>query len=377
MPKPLYVSWAFENGSPMDWEELPGGTVSFSPCFDYERATGNRQLTHWHFKLFGEKGRQVRLRIPPKENVYGGRRVNAFPEPVGSQFSSDGVSWTPLVFHPSPDKGIEASLTLPSDETLFARIEPYAVPQLSSLLKSLEGRSEAKVEIIGETVEGRPLEMISLSRGPGRKSALLRARAHPWEAGGSWFVEGVVDRALSDPAILDELDIRILPMACKDGVVRGLTRFNVNGCDLNRGFGKGLSFSRDGALENLHLANWLESRKASGDLPSFAMDLHDDDYGRLHLNDSRDQGHMERMRLLESLMRECTFFTEGTERGAGSTFGAGLHELYGIDSVVYELNSNWLASANLVPGSKTWKEFGFQFAEALRRLFKAAYNKGA
>ena len=374
MSTPIYINWAFENGSPLDWEEGPAGTVVIQPLFDYERGSGNRQLTHWHFKLSGIKGQALRLRIPPKENIYGGRRVNAFPTPVGSQMSADGVNWTPVVFQIMPDKGIEANVTLPADDVFFARIEPYTTKHLSAFLDRLKGNPNVKVEIIGETVEGRPLEMITLSGGPGRKSALLRARAHPWEAGGNWFVEGIAECALSDPAILSQLDIHILPMPGKDGVVRGLTRFNVSGYDLNRGFAKGLSFSANGATENFHLVKWLECRKAEGLLPCFAMDLHDDECGNIHLNDGPDIAHLERMRVLEKLMRAGTFFTEGTEMGVCSTFGFGLHELFGIDSVVYELNSNWLEGAKAVPGSRLWRSFGGQFAEVLHKFFATVYN---
>ncbi len=375
MTKPVYINWAFENGSPMDWEENPEGTVVFQPLFDYERGSRNRQLTHWHFKLSGTKGQILRLRIPPKDNIYGGRNGNAFPVPVGAQMSGDGVNWTPMIFQTMPDKSIETTVTLPADEVFFARIEPYTTRHLAELLERIKDNPRVKIETIGETVEGRPLEMITLSAGPGRKSALIRGRAHPWEAGGNWFIDGIVEQALSDPAILAELDIHILPMTCKDGVVRGLTRFNVNGCDLNRGFAKGLTFSREGAIENFHLVQWLDARKTEEALPCFAMDLHDDDNGNLHFNAGADAAHLGRMHILEKLMREGTYFSEGIEKGSAPTFGYGLLELYGIDSIVYELNSNWLNATRGVPDSKVWRQFGSQFAEVLRKFFAEVYKR--
>ena len=375
MTKPVYINWAFENGSPMDWEENPEGTVAFQPLFDYERGSRNRQLTHWHFKLSGTKGQTLRLRIPPKGNIYGGRNDNAFPVPVGAQMSGDGVNWTPMIFQAMPDKSIETTVTLPADEVFFARIEPYTTRHLAELLERIKCDPCVKIEVIGETVEGRSLEMITLSAGPGRKSALIRGRAHPWEAGGNWFIDGIIEQALSDPAILAGMDIHILPMACKDGVVRGLTRFNVNGYDLNRGFADGLSFSKDEAAENFHLVRWLDDRKADGMLPCFAIDIHDDDNGKLHFNEGSDAAHLERMHTLEKLMREDSYFREGIEKGASTTFGYGLLELYGIDSIVYELNSNWLNATRCVPSSKVWRKFGSQFAEVLRKFFAVIYNR--
>ncbi|MEI6423610.1 MAG: hypothetical protein WCP55_15435, partial [Lentisphaerota bacterium] len=78
---------------------------------------------------------------------------------------------------------------------------------------------------------------------------------------------------------------------------------------------------------------------------------------------------------LEKLMREGTYFREGIEKGTMPTFGYGLLELYGIDSIVYELNSNWLNAVKSVPDSKIWRQFGSQFAEILRKFFAEVYNK--
>ena len=373
MPSPLYINTSFENGSPMNWEERDDGTLVFEPLFDYERGFRNRQLTHWHFSLRGTKGQTVRLRIPPKENIYGGKRVNAFAPRIGNQMSADGVSWTPVVFEQGEDRSIEATVTLPADEVVIARIEPYTTKHLAGFLARLGEHPLAKIKIIGRTVEGRPLEMITLSSGRAKRSALIRARAHPWEAGGNWFIEGLAARALSDPAVLDAMDLCILPMAAKDGVVRGQTRFNANGFDLNRGFVKDYVFNEHNAPENLALMKWLERRQRERALPFFAMDLHDDDWGKLHVGDmDKDKGYAKRMTVLDELMREHSYYTEGLAAGAGAaTFGAGLRDIFSIDSVVYELNSNWLAGARAVPDSKIWKTFGAQFADVLARYAEA------
>jgi hypothetical protein len=75
------------------------------------------------------------------------------------------------------------------------------------------------------------------------------------------------------------------------------------------------------------------------------------------------------------MMREGTYFKEGIEKGSASTFGYGLLELYGIDSIVYELNSNWLNATRGVPDSEVWRKFGSQFAEVLRKFFAEVYKQ--
>ena len=365
---PLYINTAFENGSPLDWEVLEDGTLEFRPLFDYEHGPQmNRQLTHWHFRLHGLAGQTLRLRIPPRQNIYNGRLGSAFVDRIGNQMSADGKHWTPFFFTRAADLGLEATITLPAAATYIARIEPYTTVHLGELLSRLSGWPEATVESLGSTVEGRDLELITLSSGFGRPTIFFRGRSHPWEAGGNWFLDGLIDRALAAPAVLAACDLAILPMAAKDGVVRGQTRFNVNGYDLNRGFTPDYDFGPDNAPENYALVEWLKRRQALGRLPLLAIDLHDDDYGNLHVGPTGvDEAYDGRMALLDRLMREHTYYTEGTSRGVGnSTIGEGLRAMFGFDSVVYELNSNWLAGADCVPGSATWKTFGAQFADML------------
>lgn len=366
MSKPLYVNTAFENGSPLDWEVTSEGVLELWPQFDYEHGPqGNRQLTHWHFRLHGEAGQTLRLRMPPRENIYGGRRGPAFVARTGNSLSADGVHWQPFSWELDEDKGLAAEIVLAADVVHIARIEPYTTRHLAAWLERLQADTRTKVEIIGQTVEGRDLELVTLSAGLDRPAILFRGRAHPWEAGGSWFLEGVAAEALRAPDVLAACDLVFLPMAGKDGVVRGQTRFNLNGIDLNRGFVPGYDFSA--APENQALVGWLLARQAAGRLPLLALDLHDDDYGNLHVG--HGGGHPDydrRMATLEELMRARTYFTEGAARGVGAvTFGAGLLELFGFDSAVLELNSNWLAGANCIPGSAAWRDFGAQFAAML------------
>jgi len=59
----------------------------------------------------------------------------------------------------------------------------------------------------------------------------LRARAHAWEPAGNWVVEGLVHRLLKHDKeakkYLERYCVYILPIANKDGVALGRTRFNL------------------------------------------------------------------------------------------------------------------------------------------------------
>ena len=198
----------------------------------------------------------------------------------------------------------------------------------------------------------------------------LRARAHPWESGGNWVLEGLVRRLLQGDAeatkSLERYCVYILPLANKDGVALGRTRFNLQGKDLNRNWDKPADPKL--APENFALEQWLERMIRVGQAPHLALELHNDGNGLLHI--SRPPipelpRYLERMATLEGLLRQHTWFTEGSTKGTfrnSGTLGDGWLERYRIDAVVHEFNCNWIAGVKDHPSAKHWRDYGARLA---------------
>ena len=163
-------------------------------------------------------------------------------------------------------------------------------------------------------------------------------------------------------------------MANKDGVARGMTRFNLSGKDLNRNWDK----PADPQLvpENAALEKWLEGMIAAGRSPHLAIELHNDGGGRLHISRPpvpQLDRHLARMATLEKLLREKTWFSEGSTNAAfrnGGTLGDGWLERYGIDAVVHEFNCNWIEGLKDYPSAKHWKTYGEKLAEVFYEYFR-------
>ena len=184
------------------------------------------------------------------------------------------------------------------------------------------------------------------------------------------MVEGLVQRLLGRDAdarkYLDRYCVYILPMANRDGVALGRTRFNLQGVDLNRGWDKPADPKL--APENFALEQWLEQMMKAGQTPHLALELHNDGSGLLHI--SRPPvpelpRYLERMATLEQLLRKHTWFTEGSTtesfRNSG-TLGDGWLARYHIDAAVHEFDCNWIAGLKDYPSAKHWRSYGEKLA---------------
>jgi hypothetical protein len=130
------------------------------------------------------------------------------------------------------------------------------------------------------------------------------------------------------------------------------------------------------APENFALEQWLERMIADGRKPHFAMELHNDGGGRLHISRPPVPNlarHLERMARFEKLLRQHTWFTEGPTNTAfrnSGTLGDGWLQRYDIDAVVHEFNANWIAGLKEYPQGKHWLNYGENLATVLHEYLQ-------
>jgi hypothetical protein len=369
-----FINTGFENASPLQWETDAGGIIHVHLLYDYERDSPNRAAGHWLFQLQGRPGSDLTLVLHNFDNIYNGRsgvpvsKKSICYVSVDGRASSAGGSWKVVPAEFLPGNLLRVRVHLDGPSLYLARLEPYRPANLERLLSEIRGHRLVDIEPIGKTVEGRPLEIVRVGNPEAPHRVLLRARAHAWEPGGNWIVQGLIRSLLEDDETsrkcLKRYCVYVMPMANKDAVARGLTRFNMLGRDLNRNWDKPSDPTL--APENHALEAWIRRMAGQGKPLHFAMDLHNDESGGLHI--SRPpiadlQRHLDRMARFEQLLRKHTWFTEGStgpnSRTPG-TIGEGLLERYGIDACILELNCNWIAGLKQHPSSAAWEQFGRQ-----------------
>jgi hypothetical protein len=372
-----FINTSFENASPLHWEVDQEGVIQVYLVYDQERSSCNRANGHWHFKLQGKPGSKLTVVLNNLNNIYNGRMASPASDKTITFVSTNGHDWKPMATEFLQGSRLQISVTMPGPELYVARLEPYRISDLNRLLESIKAKPNVEISQIGKTVEGRDLEIVRVGKVDAPYRVFLRARAHAWEPGGNWVVQGIIHRLLKDDETaknyLERYCIYVMPMANKDGVARGRTRFNMQGKDLNRNW----DVPADPTLapENYAIEEWVKTLIKQGRRPDLALDLHNDEGGRLHIShpehtDLKD--YLARMKMLENLLRERTWFTEGvTDQSFHNpgTIGEGLLARYGIDAAVHELNGNWIKGLKDYPTSKNWELYGEQLCQVFYEYF--------
>lgn len=372
-----FVDTSFENASPLWYDFAADGSVQIHLLYDHERASPNRAAGHIHFLLHGKTGATVTLEFQNLDNVWNAKPGSVAKELKTVVVSENGRDWTPKPTESLAGDRVRLTVTMPGPKLYVARLEPYRLSDLDRLVESVRGHRLVQIESIGRTAGGRPLEIIRLGEDRAPYRVFVRARAHPWESGSSWVVHGLIERLLKHDAgaraFLEQYTVYILPMANKDGVARGMTRFNVMGKDLNRNWDR--PADPDLSPENAALERWLERMIAAGRRLHLAVELHNDGGGLLHISRPpvpQLDRHLARMATFEELLRKKTWFTEGSTAPAfrnSGTLGDGWLARYSIDAVVHELNCNWIAGLKDYPSARHWLTYGGTLADVFDAYF--------
>lgn len=374
-----FIDTSFENASPLWYETADDGTIQVHLLYDHERSSPNRAAGHIHFLLHAQPGARLTFEFKNLDNVWNGRPGSVAKELKTVVVSENGRDWKTVPTELLATNRVKLTVEMPGPRLYVARLEPYRISDLDRWIESIRRNPLVQITPIGKTVQGRELEIVRVGRPEAPYRVLLRARAHPWEPGGNWVAQGLVSRLLQgDEAVgkfLQRYCVYILPMANKDGVAGGRTRFNSAGKDLNRNWDK--PADRRYAPENAALEDWLERMIKAGQRPHLAMEFHNDGSGLLHISRPQVPGleeYLKNMATLEVLLRRHTWFTEGSTKPSfhnPGSLGEGWLERFGIAAVVHEFNANWIAGLKDYPSGRHWEEYGAKLAEVFYEYFGA------
>jgi len=241
----IVINRNFEGASLGTVEKLGESQFRLHVAGQYDERGRNRQASWIYFRMDHVAGRDLTLTFTDYVGEYndkpGACAMTANTIPV---FSDDGRTWRHFPAMDWDATAREATLHIHAEgDTLWiAHIPPYTHSDLLRLLAEIDRSPHARVEVIGKTVQGRELHLVTVTdftvADDAKKVVWLQARQHAWEAGTSQVLEGALRFVTSDDEKARELRRRVVfkftPMVDPDGCANGGVRFNVNGYDVNR-----------------------------------------------------------------------------------------------------------------------------------------------
>jgi hypothetical protein len=265
------------------------------------------------------------------------------------------------------------------DTVWLAHVPPYTPSRLEGLLREVNRHPQARVEVIGKTVQGRDLALVTLTEtalpDTNKKVFWLVARQHAWETGTSFVAEGLLRFLTSDEPearkLRDQALWRIVPMMDPDGCANGKVRFNANGYDLNRHWNevdlRDKRFLQD-MPEIWYVKKAIFAALKAGERVDLMLCLHNTETGEFIEAQADEPAAQRRVqRLFDRLVRVSSFDPSappGLARGPDST----LNSLWQEWRVPVALMEQRISSSKKLGRRPTTEDrllFGRQLAEAM------------
>lgn len=158
------------------------------------------------------------------------------------------------------------------DAVYYAYFAPYSMERHNDLIAEVGHHPDVDLSVIGQTVDGRDLDCVSV--GNGEKTIWVIARQHPGETMAEWWMEGFLARLLDDDdpiarVLRGKARFHIVPNMNPDGGFRGNLRTNATGANLNREWGVGTVQSAPEVYYTIQAMN--------ADKPHLCLDVHGDE----------------------------------------------------------------------------------------------------
>lgn len=192
------------------------------------------------------------------------------------KLSQDGVRWREARGNEftAGAEGVAARLAVQvGTQPLWVFAQPPMNDEVyATWTDRLAERVSLQRSVIGTSIAGRPLHLLSFGGHAASPVLLVLGRQHPPEITGSQALLGFVDALADDTpqaqAFRRQVRVVVVPVLNPDGVVEGHWRGNLAGADLNRDWGP---FAQP---ETRALRDALQAEVAAGRRIAFAIDFH-------------------------------------------------------------------------------------------------------
>lgn len=196
----------------------------------------NSDFLQWfHFSITGERNKDYTFTIANAGNT-------SYPkgwENYNVCVSFDRKKWFRVKSY-FDGQALRFNHMMERSTAYYAYFAPYTHERHLDLLSELQESENCKHTILGQTIDGRDMDLITIGKEEeGKKKIWITARQHPGETMAEWFMDGLAKRLVNnnDPVsreVLNRAVFYLVPNMNPDGSFRGNLRTNASGANLNR-----------------------------------------------------------------------------------------------------------------------------------------------
>ena len=273
--------------------------------------------------------------------VYEGGRHRYHP-----RLSPDGRVWHLIAgeryLHDRDQQSATLTLAAVAAHPLWvAGSELIGVAELETWIQQLAEHPFVRRSVVGQSVGGRPLQMLTIGDVAARNLVFIISRQHPPEVTGTLALKAFVSRLCADQALSrqfrEAFATVVVPLVNPDGVMQGHWRHNNNGVDLNR------DWRRFAQPETRQIRDaFLKFAANPGARPFLFLDFHSTHRNLFYTQADRHETFPKDFtrRWLASLRQqvpEYEFRRQGSHNPRGGTSKSWSYEQFGIPSITYEV----------------------------------------
>ncbi len=374
------ITWNFEGGNLGRVERAGPHHYRAHLAGETDQDGRNRQANWYYFQVESAPNEPVTIdlvSIPGEYNYKPNRGAVTGDTPPLISFDNKTWNHIETFEYDAAEPRMRLKITPKTKRFWIAHVPPYTNQHLDALRKWAGKR--LKEEIIGQTVDKRPIPLWTIGSGP--KVAWLFFRQHSWESGSSWVGEGLVRHLLSQEgsALRQQVTWKIYPMCDPDGVARGGVRFNKFGFDLNRNWDtNGVEKMPEITAQRAAIKAWL----AAGNKIDFLFSLHNTETSEYLEGPPENGGAGKYTALAEKLFQlletETSFaptrklFYSETSTTAGMpgrmTVSQGLYKEFGLPTFIMEQRISMQPKYGRKPLVNDRIRFGREFAVTIGKL---------
>ena len=227
----LSISSAFDAGN----IEVISAESADNIQLKIEKDSHSDFLQWFYFRMQGAKDTLCKLNIINAADA-------AYPEgweDYQARASYDRLNWfqIPTTYQ---NGVLSMEFTPEYDSVYIAYFAPFSYEQHLDMIHDAQHSHFCKLESIGETTQGRPIDFLRIGdEDKNKKNLWIISRQHPGESMAEWFMLGLITRILdeedsSSVALLEKANLYMVPNMNVDGSILGNLRVNAKGVNLNR-----------------------------------------------------------------------------------------------------------------------------------------------